>query len=64
MVAKGHSQVEGINFGENFPLVAKLTSIRFLLSIVVAFDPEVEQMNVKLKFLRGDLEEKICMSRL
>jgi hypothetical protein len=42
LVAKGYSQVEGIYFGEIFSLVSKLTSIRFLLSIVVAFDIEVE----------------------
>jgi hypothetical protein len=42
LVAKGYSQVEGIDFGENFSPVVKLTSIRFLLSIVAAFDLEVE----------------------
>jgi hypothetical protein len=38
LVAKGYSQVEGIEFGEFFSLVSKLTSIRFILYIVVAFD--------------------------
>jgi hypothetical protein len=38
LVAKVYSQVEGIDFGEIFSPVAKLTSIRFMLSIVVAFD--------------------------
>jgi hypothetical protein len=42
LVAKGYSQVEGIDFGEIFSLVSKLTSIRFLLSIVASFDIEVE----------------------
>jgi hypothetical protein len=42
LVAKGYSHVEGIDFGEIFSSVAKLTSIRFLLSIAVAFDLEVE----------------------
>jgi hypothetical protein len=42
LVAKGYSQVEGIDFGDIFSHVAKLTSIRFLFSIVVAFDLEVE----------------------
>jgi hypothetical protein len=42
LVAKGYSQVEGIDFGEIFSLVDKLTSIRFVLSIVVSFDLEVE----------------------
>jgi hypothetical protein len=38
LVAKGYSQVEGIHFGEIFSPIAKLTSIRFMLSVVVAFD--------------------------
>jgi hypothetical protein len=63
LVAKGYSQVEGIGFGEIFSLVAKLTSIRFILSIVVAFDLEVEQMDVKTEFLHGDLEEQIYMKQ-
>jgi hypothetical protein len=45
LVAKGYSQVEGIDFGDIFSPVAKLTSIRFLLSVVVAFDFEVEHMD-------------------
>jgi hypothetical protein len=42
LVGKGYSQVEGIDFGEIFSLVSKLTSIRFLLSIASAFDLEVD----------------------
>ena len=57
LVAKGYSQVEGIDFGEILSQIAKLTSIRFLLSIVVAFDLEVEHMDVKTTFLHGDMEE-------
>jgi hypothetical protein len=59
LVAKGYSQVEGIDFGDIFSLVAKLTSIIFLLSIAAAFDFEIEQMDVKTTFLHGDLEEEI-----
>jgi hypothetical protein len=61
LVAKGYSKVEGIDFGEIFFLVANLSSIRFLLSIVAAFDFEVEQMDVKTTFLDGDLKEEIYM---
>ena len=46
-----------------FSPVAKLTSIRFLLSIVATFDLEVEQMDVKTLFLHGDLEEEIYMKQ-
>jgi hypothetical protein len=61
LVAKGYSQVEGIDFGEIFSPVAKLNSIRFLLSIVVAFDFEIEHMDVKTTFIHGDMEEEIYM---
>ena len=63
LVAKGYSQVEGIDFGEIFSPIAKLTSIRFLLSIAAAFDLEVEHMDVKISFLHGDLEEEIYMKQ-
>ena len=37
-VEKGYSQVPGIDFGDIFSPVAKVTSIRLLLSVAVAFD--------------------------
>jgi len=42
LVAKGYSQVLGIDFGDIFSHVNKITSIRLLLSVVAAFDFEVE----------------------
>ena len=57
LVENGYSHLEGIDFGEIFSLVAKLTSTRFLLSIATAFDLEVEKMDVKTTFLHEDLEE-------
>ena len=62
MVAKGYSQVEGVDYGEIFSPIAKMTAIRFFLSIVVVYDLEIEQMDVKTAFLHGDLEEEIHMS--
>ena len=63
LVAKGYSQVSGIDFGDIFSPVAKVTSIRLLLSVAAAFDFEVEQMDVKTTFLHGDLEEEIYMKQ-
>ena len=51
LVAKGYSQVEGVDYGEIFSPVAKMTSIRFFLSIAAAYDLEIEQMDVKTTFL-------------
>ena len=38
LVAEGYSQVPGIDFGDIFSPVSKVTYIRLLLSVVVAFD--------------------------
>ena len=61
LVSKGYSQVEGVDFGEIFSHVAKLTSIRVLMSLVIAFNLEIDKMDVKTTFLHGDLEEEIYM---
>ena len=53
----------GIDFGDIFSLVSKVTYIRLLLFVVVAFDFEVEQMDVKIAFLHWDLEEEIYMKQ-
>ena len=58
LVEKRHSQVEGIDFGEIFSPIAKLTFIRFLLSLAIAFDTEVEQMDVKKSSYMGTWMKK------
>eukprot|EP00253_Pinus_taeda_P016873 PITA_16873 len=63
LVEKGYSQVSGIDFGDIFSLVAKVASIRVILFVVVAFDFQVEQMDVKTSFLHRDLEEEIYMKK-
>ncbi len=42
LVAKGYSQVPRIDFGDIFSPIAKVTSIRLLLSVAATFDFEVE----------------------
>eukprot|EP00253_Pinus_taeda_P006627 PITA_06627 len=63
LVAKGYPQVSGIDFGDIFSHVSKVTSIRLVLSVVVAFDFEVEHMDLKIAFVHGDLEEEIYMKQ-
>ena len=53
----------GIDFGDIFSPIAKVTYIRLLLSVATAFDFEVEQMDVKTTFLHGDLQEEIYMKQ-
>ena len=63
LVARGFSQVQGVDFNETFALVAKFTTIRCVVALGVALDLEMHQMDVKTAFLNGDLEEDIYMEQ-
>jgi hypothetical protein len=63
LVAKVFSQVEGIDYKETFSHVAKMNSIRLVLSLVASHKWEVHQMDVKSAFLHGDLQEEIYMEQ-
>ena len=57
------SKVLGVDFGDICSHVSKVASIRLLLSVVVAFDFEVEQLDVNTTFLHRDLEEENYMKQ-
>ena len=63
LVAKGFSQVEGIDYNETFALVAKMNSSCLILSLVALHNWEVHQMDVKSSFLHDDLQEEIYMKQ-
>jgi len=51
LVAQGYTQIEGIDFDEIFSSIARLESIRILLSIVCHLGFKHYQMDVKSAFL-------------
>ncbi|KAG8472744.1 hypothetical protein CXB51_034629 [Gossypium anomalum] len=63
LLAKGYSQVLGVDFTDVFSPVVKHSSIRALLGIVAMHDLELEQLDVKTAFLHGELEEDIYMQQ-
>ena len=62
-MAKGYSQVAGIDYHETFSPVVRITSIRVLLAFAIQFDLEIHQMDVRIAFLNGDLNEEIYMDQ-
>jgi hypothetical protein len=53
LVAQGFSQVEGLDIGKIFALVAYLVAIRILLAFAASKGFKLYQMDVKSDFLNG-----------
>jgi hypothetical protein len=63
LVAKGYNQKEGEDFFDTYSPIARLTTIRVLLSLATSYGLLVHQMDVKTAFLNGELEEEIYMDQ-
>ena len=62
-MAQGYTQVEGVDFDESFAPMARLESIRILLSIACIMDFKLYQMDVKCAFLNGFLNEEVFVEQ-
>ncbi|KAL9249695.1 Retrovirus-related Pol polyprotein from transposon TNT 1-94-like protein [Drosera capensis] len=61
LVAKGYTQKEGIDFKKTLSPVSSKDSFRIIMALVAYFDLELYQIDVKIAFLNGDIEETIYM---
>ena len=62
-MAQGYTQVEGIDFDESFAPVARLESIRILLSIACIMNFKLYQMDMKSAFLNGFQNEEMFVEQ-
>ncbi|KAL0373048.1 UNVERIFIED_CONTAM: Retrovirus-related Pol polyprotein from transposon TNT 1-94 [Sesamum calycinum] len=63
LVAKGFTQMYGVDYFKTFSPIARLNSIRVLFSLAVNLYWPMYQMNIKNAFLYGDLNETIYMEQ-
>ena len=56
-VANGYTQTYGIDYMETFSLVAKINTVRILLSLAINLDWPLHQFDKKKIFLNGNLQE-------
>lgn len=63
LVARGFSQLKGIDYNETFAPVVRYESIRIMLAVAALKGLQVHQMDVKTAFLNGELEEELYMTQ-
>jgi hypothetical protein len=62
-VARGFSHKEGEDYDETFSPVAKYTSIRSIISIASTMGWKLHQMDFKIAFLNGVIEEEVYIEQ-
>jgi len=61
LVAKGCSQIPGVDYQETYAPTPRLTSARMMLHLAATHDLSVHIMDVDQAFLHGELEEEVYM---
>jgi hypothetical protein len=63
LIAQEYTQVEGLDFGETYALVARLEAIRIVLAYTCAHNIKLYQMDVKSVFLNGYINEEVYVEQ-
>ena len=63
LVAKGFTQRAGVDYTETFSPVSSKDAFKIMIALVVHFDLELHQMDVKTTFLNGNLSENVYMEQ-
>jgi len=63
LVAKGFSQVEGIDFDELFSPVVHYETAQLLLAVAALENLDIQSIDIKTAYLYGDLDKEIYMEQ-
>jgi hypothetical protein len=63
LVARGFTQIFGIDYNETFAPVVKFTSLRVMFAVAAYYGLTIYQMDVVTAFLNAELDEEIYMSQ-
>jgi hypothetical protein len=62
-VAKGYSQIEGLDYEETFAPASHLASLRLILAVATIRDWEIHQVDIKTAFLNGTIDTEIYVEQ-
>ena len=62
LVAKGYNQVKGVDYDETFAPVARIATVRLLVSTALTKGHVIHQMDVKTAFLYGDIDKDVFVT--
>lgn len=63
LVAKGYSQQQGVNYNDTFSLVARLDTIRTLITLAGQNGWLLYQLDVKSVFLNGEFKQEVYVEQ-
>lgn len=62
LVARGFTQIQGVDFNEIFAPVVRMDSVRLLFSLCTQLDLKFRQFDIATAFLNGEIEEKLYLT--
>ena len=62
-VAKGYSQIPGVDYGETYAPTARPETIRLIFALTAQFNCALQQMDVKSAYLHSEIEEEVFLEQ-
>ncbi|GJR38073.1 zinc finger, CCHC-type containing protein [Tanacetum coccineum] len=63
LVIQGFKQKSGIDYFDTYALVARISTIRLFIALASIHNLIIHQMDVKIAFLNGELDEEVYMNQ-
>ena len=63
LVGKGYAQSYSVDYYDTFSPIAKMTYVKFFISLVATYNWDLHHLDIKNVFLHGDLQNEVYMEQ-